>query len=219
MSRTSQTDKNRIILVARGPISMRCLGVMCLLITASGCATPWLHKMSGSGGNLTLSSQVDTELERKASFENGLYTLEEGKRLTMVLFDGPAENPTRALTVRMFWRPRAARTPIDPTATNASVYYIVFRDGPVPAQVGVYSGGGFVYPYSEPGASAIKVGIWDATLRLQDASKDFEDNLTPATIKGRVVVHRDETGIHRQLRQLQVLIRDRLGYPKFVRTD
>ena len=79
-----------------------------------------------------------------AAFDQVLYRYESDSNLTVLLFDGPADDPTRVAVLNMFWRPRAGATPVDRTATNTIIRYLDFDpaagDG---AGLGVYSGAGF----------------------------------------------------------------------------
>ncbi|MCG8511126.1 MAG: hypothetical protein MI741_18055, partial [Rhodospirillales bacterium] len=146
--------------------------------------------------------------------------------VTVVLLDGPANNPRQAITLRMFWRPRAGLTPLDAEATNATMHYIVFpleaeagNDTPMNATrapIGIYTGAGFLYPKRSPGAEDLLANVWDASLRLTDAGEGFVDLLGPATITGDLRATRDDAGVQDAIRQLNQLVADRLGYPRLV---
>ena len=189
------------------------LAVMCSL---SGCAG---LKLGGQGGGkLAVQGQSQGSAILRSGFESGIYSFHDRNRLVVLLFDGPMENPTQVLTVRMHWRPRAGHTPIDHTATNASIQYIIFA-GVNRDEVGIYSGAGFVYPNSEPGRKTLKGGVWHANLRLADCSDGFRDMLGQAVLEGSFTAYRDETSIDHVLHRVNVLIHQRLGYPTLVRAD
>ncbi len=175
-------------------------------------------RLWGSGGALTIRSQDPAGAKLSGGFERGLYSFDDKNNLTVVLFDGPEENPRQAVTIRLLWTPRAGRTPIDPNATNATIHYVIFtgQDG---AEVGVYQGAGYLFPRNKPGSGRLDAGLWDANLRLADRSDRFNDLLGQASIKGGFQAKRDELALNRTVRQLNVMIGQRLGYPRLVCAD
>ncbi len=103
-------------------------------------------------------------------------------RLTTPL---PAGNITR---VHLFLNPRAGYTPIDFTASNASITHIV-----VSGEVyGVYTGAGFVLPSTTPGESTFSGKTSGANLRLSATTPGFEDRLGPSEVTGRISAVRDD---------------------------
>lgn len=75
--------------------------------------------------------------------------------------------------INMFLTPLPGRTPIDRTASNASVRWIVIADG----EIGVYTGGGFVLPDGAPGGSSFSADVKRATLELGPHTTRFRDPL------------------------------------------
>lgn len=200
--------------------------------TFIGCATPTV--LTSPGGELTLRSQADPDNSVKTDFDIGFYSFQNTNEFTAVLIKGDINAPESAMTVRMFWRPRVARTPIDRNATNATVHYIVFHHrlgkgeeataatgSPPRENVGIFSGAGFIYPHAKPGGERLRIGMWEATLRLnpEDATADFTDHLGAAILDGRFTLKRDEAQVNHLIRQLNVEIRQRLGFPRLVRGD
>jgi len=174
-------------------------------------------------GDLTIQPRANPEDIAAGGFDRGIYSLDGPSVLTVLLTEGPEDNPTRALIVRMFWKPKAAATPLDETATNATVQYIVFQGtaepGATPEQVGVYSGGGFLYPESEPGSATITANLWQATLSLADQSEGFEDTLGPSIMRGRFNAQRDDEGMIDAVRRVNIAVSEVLGVPRFVMAD
>lgn len=82
--------------------------------------------------------------------------------------------------IHLFLRPRAGRTPIEPTASTASIRHVVLAGGPV----GVYGGGGFVSPDGQPGDGPFAASVSAGTLRLNHATQGFNDRLGAADISG-----------------------------------
>jgi len=166
-------------------------------------------------GSLLLKSQASPEVFLVGGFTTRLYHMDDQNNLTLLLLDGPVDDPVQVLTIRMFWKPRAGRTPIDPTATNATIYYTIFS-GNQSREVGIYSGAGFVYPAGQLGEPTFSASIWQATLRLTDRSTQFKDLLGAAILEGEVTAKRDDATVDRLLNQLRILISQKIGYPRSV---
>ncbi len=181
----------------------------------SGCAGAWL---AGEGGRLRIESQAEPGTSLSGGFDTGLYRYDSPNELTVLLFDGPAESPTQAVSIRMHWRPRAGGTPIDPNATNATIHYIILA-GAEGAEAGVYSGAGYVYPRVKPGRKRFVAGLWQANLRLDVATDGFKDLLGQALLKGSFTARRDDLETGQMLRRLNGLLHQKLGYPRLVMAD
>ncbi len=189
---------------------------------------------TGNDVALHIRSRANPDADLVAGFNAGIYSQHDPSSITVLLVDGPIENPSRALIIRMFWKPKASVTPLDETATNATVQYIVFNSTPDTPdapdtpdtsdrahapQVGVYSGGGFLFPESDLGVKTLQANLWQATLSLADASEGFEDTLGPSIMKGRFTARRDDEAIIDALRRVNIAVSERLGVPRFVRAD
>lgn len=178
--------------------------------------------VGGSKGKLTISSLVHPQTRLAGQFEHGIYGCHDDDSLIIILYDGPADRPTQAATIRMFWRPRVGRTPIASTATNATIQYLLFAraDGPEPAEeVGVYSGAGYLFPQTTPGQPVFRASLWQAALRLSDCSPGFEDLLGPSRLQGDLTVRRDDTAVREMLDRLNTLTSQQLGYPRLVQKE
>ena len=84
------------------------------------------------------------------------------------------------LHVELLFEPRAGWTPIDSTATNLAIRYILIADG----EVGIYEGGGFGYPIGTGRSSSMTLRIAQATLQLSRSTVGFVDLLSPAELNG-----------------------------------
>ncbi len=172
---------------------------------------------------LHIQSRAHPDAPTPAGFDHGSYSVEGKSAITVLLTEGPPHAPRRALIVRMFWRPKAAATPLDETATNSTVQYIVFGESPDgPAgkpTVGVYSGGGFLYPENEVGSQNLQANLWQATMSLADKNAGFHDTLGPSILTGRFSARRDDEGIVEAIRQVNIAVSEALGVPRFVRAE
>lgn len=75
--------------------------------------------------------------------------------------------------IRMLLRPKAGRTPIEPTALTAAVVHIVLAGG----EIGVYHGGGFMSPAGSTAARTFGGSIVGGTVHLGAATTGFVDRL------------------------------------------
>lgn len=186
-----------------------------LLLAVNLALLPGCSFFQGDAGNLTLRSQAPSGSTLQGNFTTSIYRFDSANHLTIILLDGPIENPVQALTVRMFWQPSAGKTPIDPTATNATVNYVIFT-GSQGQEMGLYSGAGFLFPYDEPGDSSLSLGLWDANLLLTDRTTAFQDLLGPALLSGKFTAQRDDANTQDLIRRLNLLVSQRLQYPRMV---
>jgi hypothetical protein len=195
----------------------------CLAAATFGCNA---GKKISLDESLSIRSRAHRDVVHDQGFAQGLYRREDPSSITVLLFDGPEANPNRALIVRMFWKPRAASTPLDETATNTTVQYIVFKEGVDAGEsdagkpsVGIYSGGGFLYPETDLDAAILGANLWQATLTLSDKSDGFVDELGPSIMQGRFTARRDDEAMVDALRRVNIAVSERLGVPRFVRAD
>lgn len=183
----------------------------------SGCGRPRLGFDRG-GGQLQITSHLDQRAALRGGFQTGMYRLDGANKLTMLLLDGPPESPSQAVTIRMLWQPRAGHTPVQETATNATVHYVIFT-GEADTQVGIYSGAGYFYPQSALDGSPMRGAIWQATLQLDVSSEGFRDLLGSAILKGNVKAQRDDLRTSRTLRRIHERVHATLGYPRQVQGE
>lgn len=131
------------------------------------------------------------------NLRTALYRTDNNNQISVLLSDLDAEELAegrfpasgfQVILLEMLWLPRAGATPLDPTSTNATVRHLIF--GPTTA-VGVYGGGGFIYPRNDLGDPTLRGSVYDATLRLTDASDDFINRLGVTTLTGTFTARRD----------------------------
>ncbi len=178
-----------------------------LIVIAAGLLTG-----CGAGGRLAVRSVGDTDIAIKSAYDIGYYAFDNDNELSVLLIEGEPDNPSQALHLRMLWEPRAGRTPMDIHGINASVRYVVFAGD----EVGVYDGAGFMTTSSWSLGRTLRAAVRDATLRLTDRSRNFEDRLGLATASGGFSVERNDAVMQKTLRRLERVIHQRLGYPRMV---
>ncbi len=118
----------------------------------------------------------------------------------------------QVLRVELLWEPQPGRTPVDEYATNASLQYVIMVDG----ELGIYSGGGFAAIDGGRGDERIYILLRNTTLRLQDHTPGFVDQLGPTLLTGSLVAeYRPELArqLHRRISQFAT---DSLGKTRIV---
>lgn len=95
----------------------------------------------------------------------------------------------------LLWNPKAGETPMDASATNVSVRYVVMSGG----EVGVYGGAGFGRPHGKPDDEKLTLVLKDSSLTLLDATEGFVDLLSPARLTGSLTAALNE----RSARQIE----------------
>jgi hypothetical protein len=167
-----------------------------------------------SGGKLAVRSAID-DTQLTGNFDFAVYSFGDANTVDVVLVQGTADDPQQVVHVRMLWRPKAAHTPMDRRATNATVSYVLFNGD----QAGVYGGGGLLFPRGKAGRATFRGRLENATLRLLDASDQFNDQLKLAVTGGSFTANLDPSRTMQVLHKVQVALREKLGYPRFVKID
>lgn len=155
--------------------------------------------MSGCAGTTSLT----VESERSAltpTIQTAVYRFTDSNTADIYLSDLPPEDlvarlaqgvegePGVVLHLHLFLAPKAGRTPIDFTASNASVTLLVLNG----AARGVYGGGGFMLPSSSLGGATIAGEMRQATIRLVESDAGFGDALGLAEVSGDIAARRDD---------------------------
>ncbi len=104
------------------------------------------------------------------------------------LAGGAPGMPGAVLHLQMFVQPYAGRTPVASSACNTSITLVIFSG----ESMGVYGGGGFMFPSSAVGDATFSARMSGATMRLLSAGDGFADRLGLAEAGGRVNARRDD---------------------------
>ncbi|MFA9477893.1 hypothetical protein ACERK3_06235 [Phycisphaerales bacterium AB-hyl4] len=170
---------------------------------------------SQTRSNVQMRSVADRSERIDARFDSGMYRQDDESSATMILLRGPAEQPTKAMVVRLHWVPRAGATPLESSATNATMHYIIFGEGEA-SPVAIYSAAGFVFPRDRLGRDTLRVRLLDAKAHLADAADGFDDRIGPSRLSGDMTVAHDPEATSGLLDQIHALIHERLGRPRLV---
>ena len=125
-----------------------------------------------------------------------------------------AGNVTTGMVVHidLLWEPAAGKTPMDSSATNVTVRYIVFADG----EMGLYGGAGFAMHKGEPGNGSMSLALRDASITLLDSTDGFVDLLSPARLTGKITAGFDERRSRQMAYAVNQLVTNALGYTRLV---
>jgi hypothetical protein len=156
----------------------------------------------GCGSSEPTFSIVSTKdgLEVAPAFHTAVFTNSDQNTVDVLLTDLPVErllNPADPMAdvsgsivhVHLFLMPKAGRTPIDDTACNSTVRHMIVAQG----ALGLYGGGGFLFPNSDADGATFSATLEDASLRLIRRGPGFADRLGgPARASGAFTAQRDD---------------------------
>ncbi len=108
----------------------------------------------------------------------------------------------QVLHVRVFWQPLKGSKPDVPTATNASLTWVIREAGDSPdVDELVYQGAGFVVVH--PDSDGIHFSIRSSTLTLTSKQGDLPDPLGKANVRGDFYAGRNAAQVQTAIEQTQ----------------
>jgi hypothetical protein len=152
---------------------------------------------AGTGDLTILSTKDGTEVT--PAFTTTIFTHSDANTVDAFLTDLPVDrllNPNDSLAdlsgsivhVHLFLMPKAGRTPIDDAACNSTIRHMIIAQG----AMGLYGGGGFLYPSSDADDDTFHATLEDASLRLVRKGPGFADRLGAAKEIGSFNAQRDD---------------------------
>lgn len=181
--------------------------MICLGLGITGCES--------QTGQLAVRSLDNMTGAFSDQFTTAYYHAKSQHDLEVILVEGDIDDPTRVLHIRMLWQGRAGRTPLDPRATNVTLRFAVLTE----AGVGVYAGAGFMDLQTIPGSDVLVASLNDSSIRLQDKSEGYTDELGLASASGQFTATRDGIAVSRVIKRVQVALAKKLGHPRFVQHE
>jgi hypothetical protein len=173
-------------------------------------------------GSLTAESLGTEPVVLTREYVVGVYSARNATEISFLLSDVPLElllsgEAKRANVVHLdlLWLPKPGATPMDSSATDVSIRYVVFADG----EVGVYGGAGFALPDGTPGAARLGLVVKDASLTLMESTDGFVDLLSPVRVTGSVSARLNEKRTREMLFAVSQLVTNALGRSFFVDGD
>ncbi len=164
---------------------------MCVALSLSAGACNALRGGGGSGGTSKVVSDTTSSIYQ-TNLRTRVYSYHDDNTADIYLTDLTDAQLTSffqnnadwsqisgtMVQIHLFLDPKPGRTPIEPTAANASIRYVIISAG----QVGIYDGAGFMLPGQRPGKDTISGSFNAAPVRLTRATEGFSDPLTPARV-------------------------------------
>lgn len=179
----------------------------------TGCVSP------EPSGSLRAESLGRDPVILDGQYQIAFYAVHDSTETSFFLANMPLEELlsgriTQGIVVHidLLWNPKAGATPMDSSATNASVRYIVIADG----ELGVYGGAGFASVRGRTGAEALTLLLRDASLTLLESTDGFVDLLSPARLTGELTASLDERRAQQIRFAISQLVTDALGYTRLV---
>ena len=188
-----------------------------LALALGGC------NISHSAGNLRSQSLRTNSVILPGDYRVAVFSTNNIAGTSILLSDVPIEQVVsgevinaQILHIELLWLPKAGATPMDPSATNASIRHIVISNG----QVGIYAGAGFARPDKDPtGNDTITITLRDASLALQESTSGFVDLLTPTRLTGTFTAKRDDKRARQLYFAVSQLVTNAFGRTRFVLND
>ena len=175
-----------------------------------------------STGSLRAESLGTSPVVLPARYVTAYYAEHRSTEISFFLADVPLEQLLsgdvtlgNVVHLDLLWLPAAGYTPMDSSATNVSIRYVVFADG----EVGVYGGAGFALPVGKPGDAKMGLDLRDASLTLLESTDGFVDLLSPARLTGSITAQLDEKRARQMRFATSQMVTDALGRSRFVQNE
>lgn len=173
-------------------------------------------------GSLRVQSLGDSPVQLATDFTMSVFAHDPGADTSFWLSDVSVEDllagrveEGQIVHIDLLWIPKAGSTPMDSSATNASIRYIVISHG----QVGLYVGAGFALPSNDLNDDSVTITLRDASLELMESTEGFIDLLTPAQLSGRFSAQRNVEQVRVMYVSLSQFVTNALGKTRFVMND
>lgn len=175
---------------------------------------------TGSAGQLRSSSLRNDGVTLPSEYTVAVFSNDKIAGTSILLSDVPIDELLKGdvrngqiMHIELLWVPKAGATPMDPSATNASIRHIIISNG----QVGIYGGAGFALPSENPShRETVTFTLRDASLSLQESTAGFEDLLTPSQMTGTFSVVRDDKKARQLYFATSQLVTNAFGRTRYV---
>jgi len=171
-------------------VRILCLG-LAVLGSASGCS----QVMTQSGVRIR---SIDEPVVLEPRVVSSGYRWRDASTADIFVSDIPAQRLASAdsleelsgsiVHIHMFLRPKPGKTPIETTASTVTIQCAVLARG----EVGIYGGGGFMFPSGAPGDKSFGGSIRNASVKLLASTPGFADRLGAAELGAGIKAPEDE---------------------------
>lgn len=188
--------------------------ILFMLVAAilPGCG--FLQASDSSVGNLQVASLGGDSIAVEGDYTTALYSDQLTTDTSVYVSDIPIDQlisgdfrSGQVVHVEKLWQPKAGKTPLDSSATNVSIRYVVFSEG----EVGIYHGGGFATFKEHDDGRRVTVSVLDASLRLGESTPGFNDLLGPTQLVGNITAKLDRASARKVHFLLSQRVTDMLG--------
>jgi hypothetical protein len=186
------------------------------LLAATGCVG------GRPGGSLEARSLGPEPVVLRGHFATAYYTDQAGPETTLFFSDVPFDDLVHGrldhghvVRLDLLWVPLAGETPVDRSAANVSIRYVVIADG----EVGVYAGAGFAWPRGAAGDRTLGINMVGGSLTLLEHSEGFRDLLSPAEVTGEVTALLDQRRTRQMRYAVSQIVTNALNRTRLVHGD
>ena len=172
----------------------------------------------GPGGSLSVESRGPDPVVLHGRYVTALYNY-DAPEISFYLSDVPLDDLLEGridqghlVHLNLLWLPLAGQTPVDPSAANVTIRYVVFVDG----EVGIYGGAGFALPRGKAGDRSMGVDVGEALVELLDRTDGFVDVLGPARVTGSFTARLDDGQIRQLRHAVNQMVTNALGRTRLV---
>lgn len=186
--------------VGRGPLTprrLRAAACAALLATTSGCGSWWQRNFAAR--ELVTEGLSDDPARLAFTFPYAWYE-QQPAQTSLYLSDLSPEQLAaggdltgQVAHVQVLWLPRPGWTPARKGCTNVVIRLLVLSRG----EIGLYGGGGFAWPWDEPGDPSFGMEVLASSLSLLEKTEGFVDLLSPAQMTGVLDAPRDDGAAQR----------------------
>jgi len=173
----------------------------------------------GSAGAMRIQSLGDRPAVLAGDYTTAYFSREADEEASFMLADMPAAGVLKGtvgngqlLHIDLLWLPKPGRTPIDPSATNATIRLVVISNG----EMGLYGGAGFAMPDGSLEGKKVSLTLRDASVQLLESTPGFVDLLSPAQMTGSFSAQHNDQKSRDLKNAASQVVTDALGKTRYV---
>jgi len=194
--------------------------ILSLLVMASFC----LEGCAGRSvaGSLRAQSLGSKPVVLPGDYVAAFYWHDPNQGTSFMLSDVPIDDVLsgkvhqgQILHIELLWLPKPGETPMDSSAADASIRYVVIANG----EVGVYGGAGFLMPGGSLDGKTVSLALRDSSLQLVQSTPGFVDLLSPGQLIGNFTATKDEAKTRQLNYAVSQLVTNALGHTQYVNGD
>lgn len=173
------------------------VGALSFVAVLSGCSSWWQRTFASR--ELVTESVGEPSTSLSFNFPYAWYE-DEPAQTSVYLSDLSPEEIAKGgeltgqiVHIQVVWLPRPGWTPARKGCTNTIIRLLVLSRG----EIGLYGGGGFAWPWDEPGDETFGMDVLASSLSLLEKTDGFVDLLSPAEMTGAADAPRDAAAAQR----------------------